>query len=115
MALRSLSLSLARRTLPAPVAATTTTLCRRPPRSLHHQDNKLGGTTLPKTEAPTGRRWGNYFEYDPPQNFDELVKRYEERRSFDRMMITVAVPAYCIALFIVSSMRNSVKEKLRKQ
>ncbi|EAZ02676.1 hypothetical protein OsI_24789 [Oryza sativa Indica Group] len=76
-------------------------------------DNKLGGMTSPKTEAPTGRRWGNYFEYDPPKNFDELVKRYEERRSFNRMVITGAVSAYCIALFILSSMRNEVKEDLR--
>lgn len=59
------------------------------------------------------RRWGNYFEYDPPKNFDELVKRYEERRSFNRMVITGAVSAYCIALFILSSMRNEVKEDLR--
>uniref|UniRef100_A0A0D3GLZ8 Uncharacterized protein n=1 Tax=Oryza barthii TaxID=65489 RepID=A0A0D3GLZ8_9ORYZ len=81
MALRSLSLSLAR--------TMTTTLRRRPPpRSLHHhQDNKLSGMTSPKTEAPTG--------------------------SVNRMVITGAVSAYCIALFILSSMRNKVKEDLR--
>ncbi|BAF20761.1 uncharacterized protein [Oryza sativa Japonica Group] len=104
--------SLARKAMPAPA-----TLRRAPPpsRSLHRHslEDKLRGTTSPKTTAPTDQGRVSYFE-ENPELFAELVKRDAARRMFTRLVLAGAASAYAGALFVVSSMRDSVKEELRK-
>ncbi|BAS99967.1 uncharacterized protein [Oryza sativa Japonica Group] len=105
MALRSL----VRKVMPVPAA-----LRRAPPssRSLHHLEDKLRGTTSPKTTAPPGNGRGSYFKDNHP-TFAELVQRDTDRRSFNRMLVAGAASGYAVALVIMLSLRRSVKEDLR--